>query len=524
MKKFIAKKRYLNFSEASSSMGNFLSKMANLYECALRENNAVDFDDLIHLGVQMLHQDHRFRTVCQEKWKYVFVDEFQDTDAVQYELVRLLAENNQNLFIVGDIDQAIYGWRGAEYKHMQNSLTNDFPSIATFQLQKNYRSSENIVRVASTILLHSRYDREIGSLQALRLLPTKGYVAPIGIGAFDNADLEAEFVASEILKLVHQGHAKWESIAVMYRTRVQSFPLEASLVKAQIPYNVVGALPFYCHKEIKVIAAYLHLITNPHDEIALGYCINAPLRGIGHRTLTQLKHWAVCNCLTLPQALKKIYKESTLSNDLGIKPKARDAVLKFMQLIESFSILSFKISLAQLIEVIIERLEFEKYIETLDDSKIAASRRMERLWQLMTIADACEDDQVVGRPALVKFLETLSLVASQEKKDLGKDTIKLMTMHASKGLEFDCVFITGASDGIIPLAECDLNEERRLFYVAITRARERLYLTYSFTNLHQRESVKEHKLSIFIKQMLYSVPDENFTVYGYDTIRRTFKV
>lgn len=490
--------------------------MATLYEKALRRNNAVDFDDLIHLVVQLLHTDQDFREVCQERWKYILVDEFQDTDKVQYELIRLLASKNQNLFVVGDIDQAIFGWRGAEFSHMQKALEKDFPSISTFQLRENYRSSSCIVKAASVILKYSHYDRRIGSLQALSPVPVKGYKAvPIGVGEFENPNLEASFIVSEIQKLVRQGEAIWGSFALLYRTRVQSFQLEASLVKAQIPYQILGSTPFYSIKEVKTLIAYLQLIANPENEIALEYCLNTPPRGIGDRSVDKVKHWANLNNLSFPRALERIYAESVTHKELGLRPNARNGIFNFMEVIHQLREMSLKSSVIQLLRTVIQKLQFETYIEGLSHDEASFKQHMERIQQLLASADIAASLYGVGDKALLCFLEDVTLLANHEERHsvTGKNQVKLLTLHSSKGLEFDCVFLVGASDSLIPLEDCDLDEERRLFYVGVTRARKRLYLTHSW-NPPPWHNSKTEKISRFVRELLQVLPQHYYHLYS----------
>ncbi|KAI5079717.1 hypothetical protein GOP47_0005196 [Adiantum capillus-veneris] len=482
---FLAERKNLNVPQLPKGLQEEELKFATLYENALRRNNALDFDDLIQLVVQLLHNNGYVRELCQKRWKYILVDEFQDTDMVQYELIRLLASENQNLFIVGDIDQAIYGWRGAEIKHMQKSLEEDFPAIRTFQLGENYRSSSYIVKAASVVLSFSRYDRRIGSLRSLSLVPAvkERKAAPIGIGEFNDQTSEANFVVSEILNLVSKRKANWGSFALLYRTRVQALQLGPALSRAKIPYSIVGITPFYADKEVKTLLAYLQYVSNPDNAFALDYCLNKPSRGIGNKTIEKVKGWAGNNKLSFPQALEKIFVESMTFKQLGIRSNGRDGIMNFMELIRDLRELSSKISIAQLTRTLIYKLNFEDHLLKVTKDEEEFRRHMERLQQLSVAAENAQALYGVGDKALCSFLEDITLVASNEETPggdtAGVNEVKLLTLHASKGLEFDVVFLVGARDDLLPLEDADDEEERRLFYVGITRARKRLYLTFN---------------------------------------------
>lgn len=530
IKYFLAERTQRTAPPFPRNMQNAHLKMAKLYENALRRNNAVDFDDLIHLVVQRLHLSEEIREVFQERWKYILIDEFQDTDAVQYELIHMLASKYQNLFVVGDIDQAIYGWRGAEYRYMQNALKNDFPSIVTYQLQKNYRSSANILKAASVVLEHSVYDRQVGSLEALRLVPTKRYkAAPIVIAEFVTRDLEVRFILSEMQALVQQGQAVWGSFALLYRTRAQSFALETSLIKAQIPYRILGSLPFYSHKEVKILIGYLQLITNPENDIALDNCLNTPPRGIGEKTVSKVQEWAALNKISFYAVLEKMQSGYVTNKDLGITQNARNSILKFINLIHALRQMSVNASVTELLRTLTEKLQFKSYVEALKDNTASSMKRMERIELLLEAAN----DYGVGQEAVLSFLEDLTLVANREdkldltsvenqatKEDSHKDEVNLLTLHASKGLEFECVFMTGATDGLIPLHGSDLDEERRLFYVGITRAQDRLYLTHNLSPLTpwQRTSKQQEQISRFVQEIVKALPKQYYCLHNGFTV------
>ncbi|MCO5597596.1 hypothetical protein L7F22_051675 [Adiantum nelumboides] len=483
------------------------------HENALRRNNALDFDDLMQLVVQLLHNNDYMREECQERWKYILVDEFQDTDMVQYELIRLLASTNKNLFVVGDIDQAIYGWRGAEFKHMQDSLEKDFPAIRTFQLRENYRSSSYIVKAASVVLSFSLYDRCIGSSRSLSLVPAvkETKAAPICIGEFNDPGSEAQFVVSEILNLVSNRKAVWGSFALLYRTRVQAIQLGPALSKAKIPYRIFGTTPFYADKEMKILLAYLQYVSNADNTFALDYCLNKPSRGIGEKTVEKIKEWARKKNLSFPQALEEIYVEPVTFKQLGIRSNAREGIMKFMELILDLRERSSKSSVVHLTRRLIDKLNFEAHLQATSQDEEQYEKHMERLQQFLVAAENAQALYGVGDKELSSFLEDITLLASNEETPggdtaRGKNEVKLLTLHASKGLEFDVVFLVGARDDLIPLEDADENEERRLFYVGITRARKQLYLTFNHGRLPWGDSKPE--MSRFVKELKSSLPPQ----------------
>eukprot|EP01018_Ginkgo_biloba_P021778 Gb_10485 [translate_table: standard] len=479
MKVFIAKKNQRVSPAAPYLLNAFAFKMARIYELELRRLGAADFDDLLYLVARLLHTNPHVLKLYRKTWKHALVDEFQDIDEVQYELVRLLSIKNESLFVVGDIDQAIYEWRGADASHMQYALERDFPEIVTLQLIRNYRSSRNILKVASVLLRNVSDSRQIGSTKPLNLLPMKPSGYPICIQKVCSPAKEADFIATEIQRLVMNNLATWSSFAVLYRTHAQSFLIESSLTKLQIPYRAFGSLPFYSRKEIKDVLSYLHLVGNHENEIALESIINTPPRGIGLQTLARFKHWASDQNLTLGSALQRICREPISHKDLNITSNTRNSLLQFWQLIEELSNLSCKEPIGKILEAIIERTNYKIYLERLDNSEKAYKRRLDRLSFLQTIADSSKHGS--GQSALNAFLQEISLVSDHENKmDQGSDNcVRLMTLHAAKGLEFETVFIAGLQEDLLPLCGQRLDEERRLFYVGVTRAMQRLYLSFS---------------------------------------------
>ncbi|GLJ05336.1 hypothetical protein SUGI_0016400 [Cryptomeria japonica] len=505
MQTFLARKHQRSVPDLPYGLYGFGLKMAEIYELELRRSNAVDFDDLLYIAARLLHNNKHIRKEYRIKWRHILVDEFQDIDEIQYELINLLSVGNQSLFVVGDIDQAIYAWRGANAAHMQYTLERDFPNITTFKLMRNYRSSRNILKVASVMLKNISYNRQVGSTKALNLLPVKPAGEPICVEEFSNAVEEADFVAVQINKLVHKKLAKLSSCVILYRTHAQSFLFQSSLTSKQIPHAVIGSVPFYSHKEVRYILAYLRFIGNCEDQMALESIINVPTRGIGEQTLAALKRWASDRNLTLSSALKFIRTDGINRKELKIRTNARTALLQFWELIEGFQNLIHTETIGTIIEAIIERTDFKTYLKNSDNMKDASKKQLDRLSILQTIGDSATQRHGIGKMALATFLQEISLASDQENIMSNKDgnCVKLMTLHAAKGLEFDSVFITGLQDGLLPLQDANIDEERRLFYVGITRAIKQLYITFSRSTFRQGKTV-EAKPSKFIMEILKS--------------------
>ncbi|XP_024531226.1 uncharacterized protein LOC112346443 [Selaginella moellendorffii] len=510
LERFVALKRCKDLPSRPKVLTDDVSKLLHMFEEHLRANNAADFDDLIYLTIMELHRTPSARKRFEKRWSYVLVDEFQDTDKAQYELIRLLCSENQNLFVVGDIDQAIYGWRGAESRNMQYLLGNDFPQIATFQLRKNYRSSKAILSAASKIIGNSMMSRRIGQLEALKPISIKPWTAPVKVCWLSDPTEESRFVADEIIRTRKD---RWSDCAVLYRTHRQSFLLESALIKANIPYKLLGATPLFSHKVIKDLLSYLKLIHNSNDELALARIINTPPRGIGEKTIFHLKQWASERDLPLFKALLKLKEDDPGHKHLGITAKAKTAVLSFCELLESLTKLSEKESSANLLQAVIDKTQFIKYLEEHTEDQRIFEKRCQVVEQFKESADSAEGKHGKGRRALAGFLEDVMLITSDDK-ETNKEHVGLLTLHASKGMEFPCVFIVGVNAGILPHENSDPEEERRLFYVGITRAKEQLYLTHTHSPEAPHEKsfpgslCKRQRMSAFLDEIISSEPVE----------------
>ena len=422
------------------------------YEKVLRKNNAVDFDDLLKRPVLLFLENEDILDKYQERYKYILIDEYQDTNEVQYKLVKMLASKYRNLFVVGDVNQSIYGFRWSNYKNILN-FEKDYPDAVSITLNQNYRSTNTILTAANNVTKNNVEKKEVN------LFSTYGDGVKIKyFRGLDEKD-EVRLVTDEIRKLLNEGYT-YNDFAILYRTNAQSRNVEDAILKLNYPYRVVGSYYFYKRKEIKDLLCYLRLISNHQDDVSLERVINVPKRGIGTTsiqnitTLANDNNTSMFDCLSKPKELE--FKKLIL--DLTEEAKNKD--------------------LTELIDLVLEKSGMKK--ELLNEHSLDADIRLENLMEFKSITENYQKD--TGNVNLEDFLEDISLVAdSQEHQELD-NAITLMTMHAAKGLEFKVVFLIGMEEGIMPHfmsleSSSDLEEERRLCYVAITRAKERLYIT-----------------------------------------------
>lgn len=422
------------------------------YEKVLRKNNAVDFDDLLKRPVMLFLENEDILDKYQERYKYILIDEYQDTNEVQYKLVKMLASKYRNLFVVGDVNQSIYGFRWSNYKNILN-FEKDYPDAVSITLNQNYRSTNTILTAANNVIKNNVEKKEVN------LFSTYGDGVKIKyFRGLDEKD-EVRLVTDEIRKLLNEGYT-YNDFAILYRTNAQSRNVEDAILKLNYPYRVVGSYYFYKRKEIKDLLCYLRLISNHQDDVSLERVINVPKRGIGTTsiqnitTLANDNNTSMFDCLSKPKELE--FKKLIL--DLTEEAKNKD--------------------LTELIDLVLEKSGMKKELE--NEHSLDADIRLENLMEFKSITENYQKD--TGNVNLEDFLEDISLVAdSQEHQELD-NAITLMTMHAAKGLEFKVVFLIGMEEGIMPHfmsleSSSDLEEERRLCYVAITRAKERLYIT-----------------------------------------------
>ena len=438
-----------------------IAEVYKMYQKRLKENNALDFDDLIFKTVELFKKDTETVEFYQRKFQYIMVDEYQDTNAVQYELVRLLAEKHRNICVVGDDDQSIYGWRGSDIRIILDAKV--------IKLEQNYRSKGNILDAANVVIVNNANRKS----KALRTEQDPGEKIQV-YRAYSDAD-EGSFVASRIAKIKGEQGKKNKDFAILYRTNAQSRIFEESLRRAGIAYKIIGGTRFYDRKEIKDMLSYLKVLVNPEDSIALRRIINVPKRGIGDATINKVLDFVENYELSLWDGLSEVRTIPTLTarNCAGIEG--------FMSLMEEFSMLSETVPVSHLIEEILNKTGYLKELEASKD--IEDKSRIENLKEL--VSDAVDFEKTSEDKSLSAYLEKVSLVQDTDKledEDDDNGAVVLMTVHSAKGLEFPVVFMVGMENGLFPGAasfesDTEMEESRRLCYVGITRAKEILYMT-----------------------------------------------
>lgn len=422
------------------------------YQNILKKNNSVDFDDLLLLPTNLFKNNIDVLDKYQEHFKYILIDEYQDTNEVQYSLTKLLSKKYRNIFAVGDPDQSIYMFRGANYKNILN-FERDYYDAHIIPLETNYRSTQTILSAANSVISNN-IDRKEKNLKSVL-----GEGEKIKFTSSYDEKHEITLVVEEINKLINNGY-KYNDIAVFYRTNAQSRVVEEQILKANIPYKVVGSYYFYARKEIKNLISYLKLILNPNDDISLRRVINVPKRGIGDKYVNDLAIKAHDNYISMYEAID-------------------DAKgMQFKNIIDKLRKDSENLSLTELIDKVLDETGMKKELE--EESNLENELRLDNLNEFKSITSSFE--KKTGSVSLDEFLEEISLVADIEEHKNTDNAITLMTIHSAKGLEFKVVFIVGMEDGIFPhqnsfLEQGGLEEERRLCYVGITRAKERLYLS-----------------------------------------------
>lgn len=436
---------------ATSEYEKIVLEVYRKYEKMLKKNNAMDFDDLLILPIELFKSHPSVLEHYQDHYRYVLIDEYQDTNEAQYIVSKMMSAKYKNICVVGDPDQCIYSWRGANFRNILN-FEKDYPNSKTIVLEENYRSTKNILDAANCVIKNNENRKEKS------LLSQKGEGSKIKyIRSYDEKD-EAHIIACEIKKLINQGE-KGDEIAVLYRTNAQSRILEEELLKENLPYRVVGGLNFYSRKEIKDLMAYLRLLYNDKDNVSLQRVINVPKRGIGLKSIQNLIDRANTNGTSMYEAVQS-GKE-----------------LEFKKMIEELKRVSENLTLTELVDKVLETSGIKKELE--DEKTLEADIRLENLEEFKSITKAFEENY--GVVSLEDFLLETSLVSDREDFKDAKDKISLMTVHSVKGLEFNYVFVVGLEEGIFPhmnslMDNSQLEEERRLCYVAITRAKENLYL------------------------------------------------
>ncbi|MGH2543197.1 MAG: ATP-dependent helicase [Ardenticatenaceae bacterium] len=469
---------------AESYWEEVVARVYEQYQEKLQTCNALDFDDLLLLAQRLFNEVPSVLAAYRRRWQYIHVDEFQDTNLVQYDLVRLLGEEHKNVFVVGDIDQSIYAWRGADYRNVLK-FEETFPQAKTIALEQNYRSTQMILDAASALIRRNRNRKDKPLWSEL------GQGAPITIfEAYDEGE-EAQYIVREIRRLKAREGYRNRDFAVMYRVNAQSRALEEAFVRSGLKYVLVGGTRFYERREVKDILAYLRLLHNPYDAVALQRIINVPPRGIGDVTFSQLTQWAAR--LGMPpfaalQLLEERAKEgsgitSPLLPDVPapFNARGRKVLLEFYYTVRPILRELETLNLPMIVGEIVERTRYRDY---LDDGTDEGEERWANVLELQTVA--AQYEHLSAKEALPEFLENAALVSDADSvPEEQMDAATLMTLHTAKGLEYPVVFLAGVEENLLPHSRAQeereqIEEERRLAYVGMTRAKERLYLIHTF--------------------------------------------
>ncbi len=438
------------------------------YQKKLKQNNALDFDDLLLATIRIFQERPEILEKYRDKFKYILVDEYQDTNTAQYMLIKLLSQKYKNLMVIGDSDQSIYAWRNADFRNILN-FEKDFPGAKTIKLEQNYRSTKTIL-AASQALIKNNLERHEKNLWTGA---DKG--EKIVIQELPNERKESDFVVLKIKKYLNRGYLLGD-FAVFYRTHAQSRIIEEALLKAGLPYQIISGVNFYERKEIKDILAYFRIILNPFDALSMERIYNVPARGIGAATYKKVMG-KYDGRLPIPEYLSL----SLAQREVATKAVSRVSAL--VALLNNFNQAAEKLSLSQLAKYIIKAVNYEAYI---CDKTVEGESRWENVKELFSVIKKYDD--LKGEAALEKFLEEVALIQNADYMKEKDQSVKLMTLHAAKGLEFPVVFITGMEEKIFPhsrsvFSGAELEEERRLCYVGITRAKKLLFLTYCVKRL-----------------------------------------
>lgn len=478
----------------NSAMGDFNKKrqaeVYREYQARLKANNAMDFDDLIMKTVELLKYDTEVRSYYQEKFHYIMVDEYQDTNTAQFELVRLLASGRENLCVVGDDDQSIYKFRGANIYNILN-FEQHYPNAVVIKLEQNYRSTQNILNAANHVIANNKGRKE------KRLWTDMPQGDKIFFEQFDSAYEEADYIARDIEKKVRKKEYDYGDCAILYRTNAQSRLLEEKLMMSGIPYKIVGGVNFYARKEIKDLLSYMKMVDNAQDDLALQRIINVPKRGIGATSISRAADYAYINEIHLFEALEHAERIPSLG-------RATAKIMPFVELIYHFRKVSEEEGVSKLLQEIIEQTGYvsELQAENTDEAKARIENIDELLSKVVSYEQETDDATLSG------FLEEVALVADIDALDEEASYVVLMTLHSAKGLEFPNVYLAGMEDGLFPSymsitadnSEAEVEEERRLCYVGITRAKEKLSLTGARMRMVRGET-QYHAISRFVKEI-----------------------
>ena len=452
--------------KARTKLDRMIGKVYQAYQTALKENNAADFDDLLILPLELFKHHPEILKKYQKKWKYILVDEYQDTNRPQFLFVSQLAEAHHQICVVGDDDQSIYSWRGADIKNILG-FKKKFSGCSTFTLEKNYRSTQQILS-AATAVVEKNKDRKPKTMESANGAGDK-------IGLFETMDEmeEADAIVSALEKEINLNKRTFQDFAVLYRTNAQSRALEDSFRRQGIPYTIVGGIRFYERAEVKNLLAYLKFIVNMKDTVSLRRIINFPPRGIGLKTVDK--------CVAYAEKVKKeLFEILPEGTEVGVRGKQCESLTKFHDTIQKYNDLLKKVNAGELARSLVDEMNVLNYYKNLNTPE--DNERYNNVLELLNSIDAFLERKPEGD--IREFIEEVALLTDIDNWNDETNSVTLMTLHSAKGLEFPVIFITGLEDGLLPFYNAfndqkEMEEERRLFYVGLTRAIEKVYLLYA---------------------------------------------
>lgn len=453
-------------SIANSPVQRAAAKVYPLYEKSLKDIGGLDFDDLINKAVRMLETQAEIRKKWQQQFRYIMIDEYQDTNAAQYSLVKLLTSDHKNVAVVGDDWQSIYSWRGADFRNILN-FEKDYPNTTVIKLERNYRSTKAILDGAHAIITKNaqRSDK--------KLWTEEGEGKPITILQVASERAEGEAIVHRIQSVIDIKQFDYHDVAVLYRTNAQSRSVEEAFIRYGVPYRIVGGQRFYDRKEIKDIMAYLRLLYQPTDRVSFERIVNVPTRGVGTKSLQNFFAWQVDSDLTLTLALIQV------GNCPSLTPKAKKGLAELGDIITSLREQIDSVALPVLFDVLLRRID---YIACLSDGTVQGESRVENVRELISVVQSYQDLGLDG------FLEEVALVSDIDSADFDSNAVTLMTLHAAKGLEFPVVFMAGMEEMVFPHSralydQTEMEEERRLCYVGMTRAKKELFMLHASSRM-----------------------------------------
>jgi DNA helicase-2/ATP-dependent DNA helicase PcrA len=487
--------------EAGDAREAHFARVYALYEEHLRRTRTVDFDDLLLFTVRLLSRRARVRDALRARYRYVLVDEYQDTNAPQYEIVRLLGAKHRNVCVVGDDDQSIYGWRGADVSRILG-FDRDFPGATVVRLETNYRSTRPILEAANAVI------RNNGARHEKSLRAAAGDGPPVRVFRAEDEEREAEEVVRDVCALVQRRAARLGEVAILFRTALQSRPFEAELRRRSIPYVLVGGMSFFDRKEVRDLVAFLRLVANPDDEMSLLRVADRPPRGVGRTALDRVLEHAAKAGLRPSEVLARAGEVE------GVAGATADAIARFYAALAG----ARRPGVAATVRAVIEAVDYRTEVERCYEDPLARQARWAAVEEVCGLAESHERRE--ARPSLARFLEELTLSGEDDgtPEDASRrDALTLMTLHAAKGLEFAHVYLAGVEEGLLPHAKSlegnALEEERRLLYVGITRARRHLTLTYAKRRAHRGRRT-EVLPSRFLFEMRGETPPESWRPWG----------